>query len=245
MRGRLIELDREQKIGVVDPGTDGLRDITIYFDNVPESLHEEDTVEFELRVSAKGNRYAKYCKTINRNQSIFSTENRMAWYVWGSNEEIDFINKVAPKLDKQLAINPEKKDNPSAIDLIYVGTGQYADLKTQNTPFFTAGRYEYKNKPYNPEYTVTFNRKDYENYKNNYPDCDIYYWVNWTQLEYRDISVSHIYGVWRAKFSKMAEYIESKTVVLHSYLNRKNDNHNARDSYLFSLNDTDVFEHLL
>ncbi|PJI06831.1 hypothetical protein [Clostridium pasteurianum] len=53
-------------------------------------------------------------------------------------------------------INPEKKENPKAIDL-----NLYADLKTQKTTFFTA----MKKYQCDPQYTVTFNYKDYEYYK--------------------------------------------------------------------------------
>ncbi len=99
--------------------------------------------------------------------------------------------------------------------------------------------------PYNPTYTVTCNRKDYENYLERHPNCDIYFWVYWRQLTYRGISVNELYGVWRAPFSRMAQKIQAGEVALHHYMHRVNDDHNAKDSYLFNLADVDVFERLI
>jgi len=42
--------------------------------------------------------------------------------------------------------------------------------------------------------------------------CDIYFWVNWKQLEYRNISIQPVRGIWRAEFRNMAREIEDKTV---------------------------------
>lgn len=103
----------------------------------------------------------------------------------------------------------------------------------------------YGGMPYNPTYTVTFNRKDYENYLERHPNCDIYFWVYWRQLTYRGISVNELYGVWRAPFSRMAQKIQAGEVALHHYMHRVNDDHNAKDSYLFNLTDVDVFERLI
>ena len=145
----------------------------------------------------------------------------------------------------KIIINPEKATKPWVIDFIDETSNKFADLKTQNTPFFTAGRYLYKGKPYDPAFTVTFNHKDYEKYRKEYPLCDIYFWVNWKQLEYRNISIQPVQGIWRAEFKNMAREIENKTAALHSYLHRKTDDHNARDSYLFCLSDESIFTRLL
>ena len=99
--------------------------------------------------------------------------------------------------------------------------------------------------PYDPTYTVTFNKKDYENYMEQHPDCDIYFWVYWSQLTYRNIRVNELYGVWRASFQRMAEKIQAGEVALHPYMHRVNDDHNARESYLFNLADDTVFEQLV
>jgi hypothetical protein len=99
---------------------------------------------------------------------------------------------------------------------------------------------EYKNRFCDPSYSVTFNRKDYLNYARKAPDCDIYFWISWKQLKYRDITVNPLYGVWRADFGKMIECIENGQAPLHQYQHRTNDDHNAKDSYIFDLRDTDI-----
>lgn len=95
------------------------------------------------------------------------------WYIWGESEENDFVKHIVPKLGIDLRINSEKAQNPWEIDLFDYTHNRYADLKVQNTPFFTAGRYMYGGMPYNPTYTVTFNRKDYENYIERRPPYTI------------------------------------------------------------------------
>lgn len=141
--------------------------------------------------------------------------------------------------------NPAKILTPWEIDLYDYTNNHPADLKTQNTPFFTCGKYRYGSSSYNPQYTVTFNKKDFENYRDNHPDCDIYFWINWKQLHYYNITINPLCGVWRAPFAKMAKKITSGEVALHTYQHRINDDHNAKDSYLFSLDDTSIFERLL
>lgn len=79
----------------------------------------------------------------------------------------------------------------------------------------------------------------------NYPACDIYFWVNWEQTSYRNIVVMEVQGVWRARFERMAEKILAYEVALHAYQNRVDDDHNAKESYLFDLQDSTVFEKVL
>lgn len=181
----------------------------------------------------------------NRNDTVFNTEDRTKWYSLGENKEFEFVSKIVPSLDVQLIINPEKANDPTVIDLWDVTNNRPADLKVQTTPFSSSDRYIYKGSKYNPQFTVTFNKKDYEKYKTTYPNCDIYFWVKWEQLSYNDKSVFPMDGVWRASIGKMIEYIETGEVSLHEYIFRKNDNHNARESYLFLLTDSDIFQKLI
>lgn len=245
MKGRLVSINRKDKYGRVETRNDELGTLTIYFKEITDDIQENCTVEFEVATSKIGNTYAKFVSVVERNQVLFNTEDRDQWYVWGEDEENDFVEKVVPRLHIDLRINPQKARCPWAIDLHDYTHDRPADLKTQNTPFFTAGRYMYGNVPYDPTYAVTFNRKDYENYVQRYPECDIYFWVYWKQLAYRDIRVQRICGVWRASFQRMAEKIEAGEVALHPYMNRVNDDHNAKDSYVFDLRDTTVFERLV
>ncbi len=253
MEGILLSIDRAAKSGKVDTRNNDLGILTIYFgDLVPDDIREDCSVCFDIRKSAAGNLYAKFVSVVARNQTVFNTEYRDLWYTWGEDYEKDFIEKIVPRLDLDIRINPEKERCAWAIDLIDCTKQRYADLKVQETPFFSAGsaRYRYRGTRYDPTYTVTFNRKDYENYSKTHPDCDIYYWVNWKQLQYcfpsgYCVTVQPIRGVWRASFPAMRELIQRGDVSLHAYQHRVNDDHNARDSYLFLLTDTSVFTRLL
>src|SRR3989344_8017214 len=114
---------------------------------------------------------------VDRNISIpHDTEDKSWWLLHGAQLEERFVEVCCKHLHLSAAINPVKITNPTAPDLVV--NGRLADLKTQNTPFFTAARYGL-----DPRFAVTFNRKDYERYKRFYPDIDIYYWVDWTQTE--------------------------------------------------------------
>lgn len=246
MEGILIGLNRQERMGRVDTRNDQLKVLNLYFGNtMPLDICVNCTIDFEVITSKIGTNYAKFTSMVDRNQAIFNTEDRSLWYSWGENFENDFITKIVPQLRLDIRQNPEKDTSPWAIDLFDFTNNRPADLKVQNTPFFTAGKYRYGKSSYNPCFTVTFNKKDYENYLLNNHSCDIYFWVNWTQLDYKGIHVERLNGVWRASFSMMASKIQSGIVALHSYIHRTNDDHNAKESYLFLLSDTDVFEKML
>ncbi len=253
MEGILLSIDRSANRGKVDTRNDNYGVLTIYFGNYhPNDIRENCSVSFEIRQSAAGNTYAKFLSVVERNQAVFNTEDRELWYTWGEDYEKDFIEKVVPRLNLDIRKNPEKEQFAWAIDLIDCTNRRYADLKVQETPFFSAGsaKHRYRGGRYDPTYTVTFNRKDYENYSRTHPVCDIYYWVNWKQLQYSFpngycVNVQQIRGVWRAPFPVMCELIQRGDVSLHAYQHRVNDDHNARDSFLFMLSDPSVFTRLL
>ena len=76
-----------------------------------------------------------------------------------------------------------------------------------------------------------------------YPDIDIYFWVNWSQLEYESragakVSIEPLAGVWYSSFQKMADNIAIGKYPLHQYLRRKYDvKGNAKASFLVDLRD--------
>lgn len=228
--------------GEVDTRNDQYKTLRIY--KLPKDIQVNTTVKFEVVLSKSNNYYAKFVAIADRNVSLYNTEDRKQWYSWGEGKEEELIRTIVPTLKSNIIINPAKASDPTRIDLYDLTNERYADLKVQDTPFFTSGKYKYYNVSYNPSYTVTFNRKDYENYKSHHPECDIYFWVNWKQLSYREIKVEPINGIWKANFSRMAELIESGIVALHPYKHRQDDDHNAKDSYLFNLNDATVFERI-
>jgi hypothetical protein len=167
-------------------------------------------------------------------------QNKGAWCTHGERKENVFVRNYGERLG--LIINPEKKTNKYAPDLANVIGGGLADLKTQNTPFFTARKYNY-----DPQYTVTFNRNDADRYREEEPDLDIYFWVDWIAVRYfkestnpkygdTHVSVEPMHGVWKVSFQNLDAIIQNSP--LHPYQQRVNDNQrNAKDSYLINLND--------
>lgn len=244
MEGRLCSLDVEQKKGKVDTRNDKYNVLTIYFKTIPQGLAAGATVQFDVATSKYGTYYANFVSVIQRNSTQFNTEDRDKWYKWGEEREGDFLSIIRQATGRDIRRNPEKDTCPWAIDLYDYTAQRPADLKTQRKPFFTAGKYCHGSIWYDPAFTVTFNKKDYEHYKRKNPSCDIYFWIDWEQLEYRDITVPHVQGIWRASFSQMAEKIERGQVALHAYQHRIHDDHNAKESYLFDLRDGGLFERI-
>lgn len=247
MEGQVIEINIEKGYGRIETYNKQVKRITFYLNKVSEKIVENDTVSFELKRSRSGIFYAQYVKLIHRNLSKYNTEDKQKWCKEGELLEQAFVKNIVPLIGRDIIINPEKATNPYAIDLLDRENNKFADLKSQNTPFFTCGIFVYmkNNIHYDPTYTMTFNKKDYERYKILYPDCDIYVCINWMQLKYKNICVKPLNGVWRAHFPAMAGLIERDKVKLHEYDHRKDDNRNAQLSYLFDLRDQEIFERLL
>lgn len=244
MEGQLIYFDKGNASGIVDTRNKQYGKLKIYFnkDTNLDAIAINLTIEFDIKTSRYDNKYAKFKSIVSRNETKYNTEDRSKWYKWGENFENDFIKEIVPYLGIDIRINPSKADCSWSIDLFDYTNNKPADLKTQTTPFFSVAKYFYKGQRCIPDYSVTFNKKDYENYKEHYPTCDIYFWVHWEELKYRNMEVVPINGVWRAHFSKLAETIENQKAPLHKYQNRVNDDYNARESYIFDLLDEAVFE---
>ncbi|KYZ76143.1 hypothetical protein AXX12_06790 [Anaerosporomusa subterranea] len=171
---------------------------------------------------------------------MHDTEDKQWWVKhYGVPQEQYFISHIAPKVkDVDVSLNPEKSNNPYVPDLV-TSYGRLADLKCQTTPFFKVKElYSIE-----PQFTVTFNKKDYERYLKNYPDIAIIFWVNWRQTEYKQkwsekiYTVEPVNGVWSCEFSDIIDWVNKKLAPLHPYCNRKKDTlGNAKDSYLLDLN---------
>ena len=165
---------------------------------------------------------------MNNGDSIHDPNDRHWWYLHGEKLENKFIEICNNHLGLVAIINPEKLIKKTAVDLII--DGRLSDLKTQNTPFFTSGKYGIE-----PQYCVTFNRKDYHYYSQKYSEIDIYFWIEWTQLRYRMHIVPYMAGIYRISFKKLAKIIEDG-VPEHTYLNRQDPaNRNAKSSFLLDV----------
>ena len=170
-----------------------------------------------------------------RNSAVpHHTEDRGWWYLHGEGLETSFVSLCQTRLRLDARINPEKEHDRTVPDLVV--EGRLADLKTQNTPFFTSGRYRL-----DPRFTVTFNRKDYERYKHLYPGIEIYFWLDWKQTESRWGVVDYYGGFFRLPFSDVAALIE-KGAPEHHYIHRQYPgDRNAKSSFLL---DVRMFEAL-
>ncbi len=82
MKGILISLDWTAKRGQVDTRNDDIGILTIYFQEIPDAVQLNCTIEFDVVISRIGNRYAKFISVADRNQALFNTEDRTQWYVW-------------------------------------------------------------------------------------------------------------------------------------------------------------------
>lgn len=157
------------------------------------------------------------------------TENKTPWLAFGEQRERTFIENVAPEAGLNAERNPEKDDDPTALDLLVDGAP--ADLKTQETPFFTAE----KNYDLPPQHVVTFNANDHRRYQHK-DNPDVYFWVRWRdELEGYGAEVTGMEGVWRAAFAHIEAVIESRRAPRHEYRRRRGDTENANVSYLLDL----------
>lgn len=153
---------------------------------------------------------------------------RHAWYKKGASDEELFCWAFGHKFG--LRINPDKQKNPTLPDLIHKN-GTLCELKTRRTPFFTAMTYGVW-----PQYAVTINRNDMVRYLENHQNMPIYFWVQWTQLEWNGISVKPMVGVWGIRVKELDRLCSDGN--LHAYKGRVNDDRgNAKDSYVIDLND--------
>lgn len=176
----------------------------------------------------------KISVTGSRNLAVpHHTEDKNWWYLHGEKLEESFVSLCQVNLNLDAKINPEKANDKTVPDLVV--EGKLADLKTQNTPFFTSQRYGL-----DPRFTVTFNRKDYERYKQQYPDIQIYFWIDWKQTESKWGVVDYYGGFFRLAFRDVAKIIESGAPE-HHYIHRKfPGDRNAKSSFLLDIRKFDA-----
>jgi hypothetical protein len=175
------------------------------------------------------------------------TEDKAWWVKAGLTREHDFVERVLPGLGIEARMNPAKEHNPFTADLLV--QGRLADLKCQRAPFFTAKKFRAGTQWLDPQWTVTFNRNDYERYTERYPNIEIFFWVDWlppkkegvpwsrwNPIEDYGECVSPLTGVWATTLIAIRRYVDTFGAPLHAYQQRVDDQRgNARESYLFDL----------
>jgi hypothetical protein len=167
-------------------------------------------------------------KTLNA-----SPEDKPFWCALGERAEHAFVRFVAPAHGLAATINPLKQVDPHVPDLLV--DGRLADLKTQRTPFFTAGRYDV-----DPQFAVTLNVIDVERYRCLDEDVAIYFWIRWDKLQAQyggnTYTVRPLEGVWRTTVADVRELADAGGAACHVYRNRINDmSGNAKESYVLDL----------
>lgn len=168
-------------------------------------------------------------------------QDKSHWCRDGEKLEEAFVRLYGEQLN--VAINPQKKEDPYAPDLISTKNGALIDLKYQSTPFFKAGKLY----GIDPTYAVVFNHKDRTRYQDAYPGIYILYWVDWKAVKFEMgntvIEVAPLQGIYATGFSAFAKYLAS--CHLHEYQQRIGDmDGNARDSYVCDIRNP-VFKKLL
>jgi len=163
------------------------------------------------------------------------------WCQHGASKEEVFVLTYGKKLD--IIVNPAKKTDPYAPDLLNNLSNKLGDLKVQNTPFFQAK----ERFSLDPQFTVVFNKKDRDRYNRLHPNLDIYFWVDWIVISFisgaQNISVNPMCGIWHIPFASLNALCDSAP--LHEYGQRRHDTRgNARSSYVISLTNT-AFRHLI
>jgi hypothetical protein len=165
---------------------------------------------------------------------MHNTEDKKWWIKHGLKLELDFLSNIAPLIEDDIKLNPEKRTDPMAPDFIF--NGELADLKSQNTPFFKADKlYGFDDS----KWAVTFNGKDYNRYLSLYPEIKILFYVNWLVLEKTiggiRYTVDPVNGVWLADIQKIAKFVKDGASS-HDYMRRKFDTAgNAKSSFCLDL----------
>jgi hypothetical protein len=156
-------------------------------------------------------------------------QDKKAYCEYGAKKEKEFIAFFDLHVEQGgVEINPKKATDIYAPDILLYG--ELADLKAQQTPFFTAGKYRM-----DPRFTVTFNRKDVARYSDLYPHLHIVFWIDWKTTEWSGIKVPEVHGVYLSTFAQVAQMIKAGAPE-HVYKDRKNDRSgNAKSSYLFDV----------
>lgn len=160
------------------------------------------------------------------------TEDKRAWVRVGVQRENEFVAERAPDLGIVAEINPAKADDPYTHDLM---VRVASDLKAVRTPLFKA-RELYG---LDPQYTITFNVKDYNRYAELYPDILVIFDVRWAadkaemQLGDTTYRVAPMHATYWGFLSHIADAIDTCGNQKHVYARRDNDDQgNARDSWV-------------
>lgn len=162
-------------------------------------------------------------------------QNKPLWAKRGQEKEWEFIHVICPTLGLKAQWNIE---DPYAPDLFV--NNKLSELKFKGVPFFKS--LELFGIP--PQYCLAINHKDYIRYANLYPSIDIYFWVDWQELEKKIgkefYTVRPMFGIYKISFKRLSIGIRSGKFPYYAIPGRANDTTgNAKAVYVFSAKDLD------
>jgi hypothetical protein len=148
---------------------------------------------------------------------IDSNQNKQAYCQLGEQTEKQFLlNSFGTGVS--FAMNPAKHENKYTHDLFAM---MPCDLKTQFTPFRTAGKYGIDS-----EFAVTINEKDLVRYGKLYPHIIVV-----IDVQFPNYKATHY-----APLFLLRELVKNKKAKRHEYQERVNDTAgNAKASYVFDV----------
>jgi len=173
-----------------------------------------------------------------------NNQDKAKWCERGQEDEQAFL-AIAADYRLYLVEHPNKAGDIYETDYQLANGLMDVDLKHVTTPFFKAGNYGY-----DPDYTVTFNHKDYIRYRYKYPewgnDMAILFWVEWDAQTRFDVNVADITGVWSLRLGHFDEMVRRGKLSCHSYLHRTGESGtNAKHSWLVDLRGCTQHEKIL
>ena len=175
----------------------------------------------------------------NKSVSQISTPSNQDKRYWceayGITTEKLFVDTALEGLDVTGYINPAKEINKYTHDL-YLQV--QSDLKTVRTPFFKSMEYH----GIDPQYAVTFNKKDALRYSDKYPNILVVFDVKWEPencakvIAEKPYQVDPMHLIAVGFLSDIAKAIREDGDQVIRYMQRQDDTAgNAKESYVFDV----------
>lgn len=167
---------------------------------------------------------------------VNSTEDKLDWCErFGEHAEMAFAIDRMHHLGVPCYLNPQKAQDKYTHDLCSIFP---SDLKTVRTPLFKA-REIYG---IDPQYAVTFNKKDAQRYRKHYPNIVVIFDVQWEGAECSKEIGGTLYRVEPMRLtaagflSDIASAIKASGSHVITYQRRVNDEQgNAKESFVFDV----------
>lgn len=164
---------------------------------------------------------------------VHATEDKSYWCkAYGPDVEKPFAQSLE-RFGLVGALNPLKESDPFSHDLV---VNFPSDLKTVRTPLFKAQELY----GIDPQFAVTFNRKDMRRYMQLYPNIVVFFDVQWISCQASFGGKTHYVQDMRLLASGFLTDIQRAIVAdglqMHTYQRRVNDtNGNAKESWVFDI----------